>query len=730
MKKKLSLSIFTFLFFGIFGVINPAFAGGGWEKPFYATPSGVYGQTDGHGAPLYLIKNIDPKTFQAFCDTKECFKSYSYGKDKNGIYHQSKQIFVDSLLGPAFMIPLEEIDYDSFEYLYRDYAKDKNHVYYIDSIILENLDAGKVSYIYSKEEQGEKIVYFLYQEDIYSCKEMNCKKEESISAEEIKKFKNEASNYKKENSHSGYEIKDGKLFLHGYEVPSATYIAKEKVWRISETKKVNEYGIVRENGVVQIPNCSTPDKNIDFPTYKDLGRPYLSVDKNFVYYEGKKVEGSDGESFKKFNCSEFEVSYFKDKNHVYRWDGFRGFYILDKVDTESFEQIGNSCYFKDKNNYRYPVAAHTGKGFTREGVVDESMMPLYLLRKHNLKIPSLYSPEGKNISEELAEEIQEEERESKEVFVFPYYYPENKPNIVKYDTKEFSVDMETFEVIYDQNDFELEKKVVNENNGIEGFFHPYSKDKNHVYYEGDIIEGADPNSFFMLQESEINSQNFNNLKFSQTYSADKNSVYFKNKKIKNADKNSFKIIKRIKKGTPEDFFTLDYSRDKNNFYQSGEIITGIDIDSFKVLDNGYSKDKYSIFLKDISLRENKKIPRGEFITHSMRLSTIHFSSHENELKNISLYAVADKQIINKVFQGKFYPNRTINFAEASKILVNTFFEITPEKKADDWWTPFVEKLEQEGIKTFPPEKELTGDDMVDLFLDVLEWKEQQKTKSS
>ena len=78
----------------------------------------------------------------------------------------------------------------------------------------------------------------------------------------------------------------------------------------------------------------------------------------------------------------------------------------------------------------------------------------------------------------------------------------------------------------------------------------YSKDKNNVYYEDEIIPRADPTTFEVL----------NNY-----YTKDKNNVYYYRDIIVGADPTTFEVLSYIAYGIDEPF-PVPYSKDKNNVY--------------------------------------------------------------------------------------------------------------------------------------------------------------------
>ncbi len=80
----------------------------------------------------------------------------------------------------------------------------------------------------------------------------------------------------------------------------------------------------------------------------------------------------------------------------------------------------------------------------------------------------------------------------------------------------------------------------------------------------------------------------------------------------------------------------------------------------------------------------------------------------------------EKEILKGYDDGIFGGAKKINFAEASKIIVNTFIELTEEAKDDEWWKPFFTKLYERNISIFPPEHNVTRGEMAYLISKVKE----------
>ncbi|MDB6022737.1 MAG: hypothetical protein JWQ04_2594, partial [Pedosphaera sp.] len=98
----------------------------------------------------------------------------------------------------------------------------------------------------------------------------------------------------------------------------------------------------------------------------------------------------------------------------------------------------------------------------------------------------------------------------------------------------------------------------------------YAKDNNKVYWDTEIIQRADPNTFVYL----------GNL-----YAKDKYKVFWREREIKGADPNSFQII---------DGPNL-WSRDRKDFYFGERPVAVMDLASFKIIKNNWARDKTAYY---------------------------------------------------------------------------------------------------------------------------------------
>ena len=124
---------------------------------------------------------------------------------------------------------------------------------------------------------------------------------------------------------------------------------------------------------------------------------------------------------------------------------------------------------------------------------------------------------------------------------------------VEFACKKISgIDKETFEII--------------------GFFSDYAKDKNSVYYRGEIVRGADTDSIELAG------------RFYYKYAKDKKNVYYKGKLLNGADPNTFQELEGF------------YVKDKRNIYYQEKLMKEVDIDTFEMIKNSdYAKDKKFVY---------------------------------------------------------------------------------------------------------------------------------------
>ena len=145
-----------------------------------------------------------------------------------------------------------------------------------------------------------------------------------------------------------------------------------------------------------------------------------------------------------------------------------------------------------------------------------------------------------------------------------------KDNKVYY--KHLSETTGTGEILVDDADYKSFKKLKD---------FRFGKDKNWVFFNGQILKGADSESFILLKE-------YTSFGFYQ-YAKDKNSVFVNGNSLAGADPTTFEPI------------NINYSKDTKNIYFLGERFTS-NSQSFELIDQYYSMDKNDIYLNGVPLK--------------------------------------------------------------------------------------------------------------------------------
>lgn len=396
-------------------------------------------------------------------------------------------------------------------------------------------------------------------------------------------------------------------------------------------------------------------KEADYNTFVELGN-YYAKDKNFGYWRGEKIEGSDGKSFdilSKEMLNSYD-EYAKDKNYVYyenkvleranpktiEW--IRDYFLKDdkgifwgtkkieNIKVKNFKKLG-FYYWKNNNEIYY-------KDKKIENVDNQSFQVLnknYAKDKNNI-----YYKENiiKDVDIKTFENFFDVKKRNYIDEKVQYYRDKNN---IYYEGKKLDVDRKTFEVLNeryskDKNylyyNNEIVKgldiktfKIVSQDSEKINFF----KDKNHLYNEyAEIMENIYAKTFEILKDEKYKDKNgiyryvsnrfyidFESMdsksyeKLGGAYVKYKNNIYWYNVRIKNADVNSFKIL--------DD--NMSYAKDRNHIYNGSEEIESSlsgkieDPETFEFLTNGisyvslYGKDKYNVYyIEDRSLNSFAK----------------------------------------------------------------------------------------------------------------------------
>jgi DKNYY family len=154
---------------------------------------------------------------------------------------------------------------------------------------------------------------------------------------------------------------------------------------------------------------------------------------------------------------------------------------------------------------------------------------------------------------------------------------------------------------FDKDSFVVVKHPVHSKYACGPRFNDYAKDKSRVFYKGEIIRGADPKSFELLEFA---------------YSRDKSFIFARNKKITNRTSHfsylngagyatdgiiSFYYDIVIRDKSFEVLSTTsEYARSEARVFYKGVVLDGVDPSSFEVVGFGdeYTKDKSHVFYKN------------------------------------------------------------------------------------------------------------------------------------
>ena len=553
---------------------------------------------------------------------------------------------------------LPNADAKTFEILGYYVAKDKNYVYYWDEK-LNKIDPKTFEVV-----EGYGITMFKDKNGIYTfgknydkLKIINFKEDGiDIDFNDFKVISSEDPTIYK-NKNDIYFQKGGKI-LQIKNVDAKTF---EKINGRSYLD--NKYYRDKNNVYYFSEDKMLKMENADRNSVNELSKNILR-DKNNIYFENQQIKGLDINSVKVIyenGISEPE-NLIKDKNGIYYIDENKKTLIKfrnDEIDIESFG-IANEMlddYFKDKNNVYYleDYILHKLEDFDIETYQNISMTR-YKKDKNNLYFKW---KKVKNVNPDDVEIIENDFIKIKDTLYEIFNFEEKEVEIAP-----LTVDINTFEhidnryykdktnIYYNKNgklkkieDVNFKSFAILEENSY------FGKDKNNIYYKGDILEKIDRNSFKVLNESYDNS-----------IIKDKNGIYILtkessiktikiNKNIKNIDFNSFEEItnypyvfkdknavytlntdddkiatvfnfrgidykiNELSDANPNifDMIELNYFKDDKNVYYFSDKekmikkIKNVDSESFEIMNDDYAKDKNGEYYRGEKIRENREI---------------------------------------------------------------------------------------------------------------------------
>ena len=490
-----------------------------------------------------------------------------YLKENGEIYYKMPYYEIKS--------KVKDVDIESFEPLKEDreligdyYAKDNKYVYFygkkLKDVLPEGFETVKENYV-----KDSKNVYKIEAEITDS---IPISSDNKINTKKI--------------SLDGLDVKTFRALENDKDVTSIDYFVD----------KNNIYYAYEDFEKIQ-----GADKN----SFEILGY-YIAKDKNNVYYKGTKMENVDSASVKTFGNF-----IGKDKNRVFYITGNED---IKDADASSFEIMGDTYYFRDKNNIfviKYSNDFPDGQGFIKLPNIDRNSF-ITLNEEFGKDKNGIYyigekingiNPNNIRVIEEMGQD-----------------------NYILQSENNYYLTFNSNSDLYDRKNDKIEaKKINNLNIDFSTFKYfeilNYYKDKNSFYYRSDndlkkikseidvksadkVLElndfVKDKNNLYYFSNGKINKINLNidvnslvffdnNSSSYSSYIKDRNNVYFVDNKngkvkiVKNADKNTFQIVNG------------NYGVDRKNVYYDGEKLDSVGIEGLKIFDDSYLKDNKNVY---------------------------------------------------------------------------------------------------------------------------------------
>ena len=537
-----------------------------------------------------------------------------------------------------------------------EYSKKDGEVYYempyleiklkvkgADAKTFENLGEDKMKVIgyFGKD---SKNVYFLGKK----LKDVSTKKFEILDEKYVKDYKN-LYNLKTDSLSffSIDEIKPKKVSIDGLDVKS---------FKVLENKKASLTDYYTDKNSVyfhkdDLRKITGADKN-SFEILEE----YIARDKNNVYSKGEKLGNIDIKSFKYF-----EDGLAKDKNRV--------FYIEDNkdvtgVDAKTFERMGETYYFRDKNNV---FALKDYNPYDLEMLKNIDRNSFNTLSKEIGKDKNGVYYFGEKIDGISSNNAKVVEALGNSDYILQsgndhYLMTVNEKdsdNNERFETKKIdslNIDFDTFkyfemsDLYKDKNSFyyhsDSDLKKIKSDIDVKSAekmikLRDFIKDKNNIYHFSDgklekINLKIDVNNLEYLDDG--------NSTFSN-YLRDGKNVYFVNdeggkvKIVKNVDKNTFKVVNG------------NYGVDSKNVYYLGEKLDFVGLDGLKIFNEDYLKDKKNVY--EISVNDNDEVKVKPIKNLNIDVATFEdiFGGLNYKDKNAVYYEDNDGDISLKILKG-------------------------------------------------------------------------------
>ncbi|QUB97779.1 DKNYY domain-containing protein [Leptotrichia sp. oral taxon 221] len=548
-----------------------------------------------------------------------------YFKENGEVYYKMPYFEIKSKVKGADAKTLENVGEDNME-MAGFFGKDSTNAYFIGKKIKDVSPKG-FEILDAKYVKDDKNLYKFETDSLsyFSSNEIKTKKV-SIDGLDVKSFKVLENN------------KDS--YFDYYVDKSNVYIDKDNLEKITGADRnsfeILGYSIARDKNNVY--NKGEKLGNIDIASFKYFDN-WIAKDKNRVFYmdERKDIKNVDAKTFERMG----ESYYFRDKNNVFAlkndYSDSNYNWVLEmskNIDRSSFD-ILNTEFGKDKNGVYYFGEKIDGISSNNAKVVEELGDYDYIFQSGN---DHYLVTVNEGNSYDKSDDNTKEKFKIKKI---------NGLNI-DYDTFKY---FEMYDLYKDKNNFyyhsdnDLKKiksgiDVKSAEKIIE--LRDFIKDKNNIYYFSDgklekVNLKIDVNNLEYLDDG--------NSVFS-SYLRDGKNVYFVNdedgkiKIVKNVDKNTFKVVNG------------NYGVDSKNVYYLGEKLAFVGLDGLKIFNEGYLKDKKNVY--EISVNDNDEVKVKPIKNLNIDVATFEdiFGGLSYKDKNAVYYAEDnDGDVSLKILQG-------------------------------------------------------------------------------
>ena len=293
------------------------------------------------------------------------------------------------------------------------------------------------------------------------------------------------------------------------------------------------------------------------PSDKNLP-DFSETDCEFEAYPGFKTKELD-----RVSCRRISQYIIVDKNNVYKQlydpgsSNYSDYIIVKEADSKTFISLGNG-YYKDYKNLYYDTGVSYKIIKNIDFITIQILSTHYIKDKNNLYFSQLYRLSNlvkiQGFDPETFTVIQNAQNHEDYFKDKNGVYFSNVAGQINANTSKIAgADIDSFEV--------LDSYLM-------------AEDKNHVYRQGKIINGANPNTFEVLGGG---------------YFKDNINVYTEIggfKQLPRRDGCSFELI-----DFTNEIQWLGYSKDKNNVYYQSVVVEGADPTTFRVeVDRAFDKN--------------------------------------------------------------------------------------------------------------------------------------------